>query len=722
MTVKFEDTILKATEVLYAGRLKEAIDLLRPIYDGHPSLVGHDDLERIGKDYAMMRDFMLQGYADPQREQLYDRLLHELYRVVANLVISWRCKNIEMYATAYRTDNHLNRSHDFIKTTLERFVSDESMVEMMNDKEQVREELYTRHQTFMDRLFSAIFISLQWTEADQKFFEQLLLSPLIEQDDALLIISAVTLATMNVYDERKWLMLVHIYTRTDSLSLRQRALTGWALTSHRETAFFKSQQEAFVRLTADEQTRAELLELQKQIFFCMNAEKDHATIHKEILPDMIKGSNLRMGKFGIEEKSDDELNDILHPNADEEAMERVEKSIYRMREMEKKGADIYFGGLAAMKRLPFYRVLSNWFSPFNIHHPGIANAQRKIGDSEVIMKLLARTPMCDNDKFSLFLAIGELIDRIPAHLRDAMRAAGEFGDLPQADKEEMTSPTYIRRMYLQDLYRFFRLWPMRSQIEGCFTDLKGDKAFFLCAPLFEHKDFMIAKLQLGSFLLRRGMYDRLRFLLNTIEDKEEGGKLDFLRGCLYLHDDKNQEALDVFSRLLANGRQSMALLKATAKAAMATGDYLLAYNCLGKLQELEPDNFRTRLNICLAALNAGKMKETLNMLYELYYNHPDDLTVQRVLAWTLLNGDKPSKALPFYEKLLAGKPVNEDFINAGYARWMAGDVAGAHETFGRYPDTTRIREEFEKDRELLLRNKISQTDLTLMADAVSEGQ
>ena len=88
MTVKFEETIQKATQVLYDGRLKEAIDLLRPIYDGHPSLVGYDDLDRIGKDYAMMRDYMLQGYADPQRDQLYDRLLHDLYRVVANLMLS----------------------------------------------------------------------------------------------------------------------------------------------------------------------------------------------------------------------------------------------------------------------------------------------------------------------------------------------------------------------------------------------------------------------------------------------------------------------------------------------------------------------------------------------------------------------------------------------------------------------------------------------------------
>ena len=81
----------------------------------------------------------------------------------------------------------------------------------------------------------------------------------------------------------------------------------------------------------------------------------------------------------------------------------------------------------------------------------------------MIHGLLGRSPMCDSDKYSLVLALGEIIDRIPANLRDAMRAAGEFGDLPQADKEELASPTYVRRLYLQNLYRFFRLWPMRSQ-------------------------------------------------------------------------------------------------------------------------------------------------------------------------------------------------------------------------------------------------------------------
>ena len=173
---------------------------------------------------------------------------------------------------------------------------------------------------------------------------------------------------------------------------------------------------------------------------------------------------------------------------------------------------------------------------------------------------------------------------------------------------------------------------------------------------------------------------------------------------------------------MANGHESVALLRATAKAALRTGNYLMAYNCFNKLKSLEPDNIRLNLNTCLAALKIGKVKETLNHLFELYYKFPDDLNVQRVLAWSLLNSKNPSKALQVYEKLLTTKPEAEDFINAGYAHWLSGDFAGALKTFNLYPDTAHIIEEFEKDKELLLQNGISKTDFTLMADAVDEEQ
>lgn len=721
MTLKFEDTIKAVNQALYEGRLKKAIELLQPVYSGHPSLMGYDELERIDKDYKMMRDFMLRGYADPQREQLYTRLLHDLYRLAANLTLSWRCKNVGAFADAHRTDNHLNRSHDFIKTVLERFVSDEGMLSLKPEEERkaAAKDLHSRHQTFMERLFCSLFISLQWTEADGQFYETLLLSPLVNRNDTLLLISALTLAVMNIYDERKWVTLANVYCRAKDEAVRQRALVGWALTSSPHTAFFTQQQEVFASLIASEDTRTELLELQEQIFYCMNAEKDNDTIRKDIMPDMMKDSQLRMGQYGIMEKPEDELSDILNPNADEEAMEKLERSIERMREMEKRGADIYFGGFAQMKRFPFFQVLSNWFVPYYDEHPGLDGVRQKVGDSQVVSFVMANGTMCDSDKYSLVLALGQVIDRLPANIREAVMSMGGLEGLPSLEGE-LSSPTFIRRMYLQNLYRFFRIWPLRAQIATCFASTLRDPAFFVCAPSFANQDCAELKVRLGQFLLRHGMYDRLHRLLSTADTTQGGKRLNFLRGCLALHNGEYQQALDMLKGLRDNEHESVALLRALAKAAMGMGEYQLAYDCLSKLEALQPDNLRARLNACLAAQKAGHGSMAVNAAYELYYNYPDHQMVQRVLAWILLNGNTPTKAQPIYDKLLGGKPEAEDFINAGYVRWLAGDVAGARDSFSHYPTKDHILEEFAKDKEMLLRHGITSVDLMLMADAVRE--
>lgn len=723
MTSKVEDIKSAVFRALFNGRLHEAITLIKPIYDGHPSLIGYDELMRIEQDHTTMCDYMLRGYADPQREQLYNRLLHDLYRLTANLMISWRCKNVAVYASAFRSDDKLNRSHDFLKTVLERYVSDQGMLSLQKEEERLEasQKLYGRHQAFMERLFNALFISLQWTEADEKFYSELLTSPLIDREDSQLILSALMLAVMNVYDERKWATMAYVYQHTTDEAIRQRALVGWALTMDSHVAFFVKQTSIFKELTANKDTLSELLELQKQVFFCMNAEKDNTTIRKDIMPDMMKGSQLRMGQFGIIEHTDDELSDIINPTANEEAMEKVEQSVERMRKMEQRGADIYFGGFAQMKRFPFFYSISNWFAPYNSSHPEIATAQKKVGDSQIINMIVSQGTMCDSDKYSLVLAMGQVFDKLPANLREAMHGENAWGAFPPSTCST-SSPAFIRRMYLQNLYRFFRIWPSRSQITSCFSDEPKDMAFFFCAPLFaEYADTSI-KVSLGEFLLRHGMFERLERLLQTINHKDGNERTKILQGHMLMHKGKYAQALDVLKTLLGTEYETTPLLRSLAKAAMAAEDYFLAYECYAKLVELSPDTPRMILNRSLAAQRIGQGDDAIKDVYELYYHHPDNQMVQRVLAWLLLNSDIPSKAKPIYAKILSENPTPEDYINTGYCHWILGDVKEAYQCFCHYSDVRQIEKEFRKDKELLARHGISTTDSILMADTLCKNQ
>ncbi|WP_234396357.1 hypothetical protein [Prevotella dentasini] len=113
------ETISTATSHIINRQLSEAIALLRPLYEQKPSLIGHDEFDAIGKDFRLMQDFMLRGFNDPQREQMYNTLVRRLYRVAADLLISWNCKNTDTYITAFRLSDHLNMGHDFIRSVLE---------------------------------------------------------------------------------------------------------------------------------------------------------------------------------------------------------------------------------------------------------------------------------------------------------------------------------------------------------------------------------------------------------------------------------------------------------------------------------------------------------------------------------------------------------------------------------------------------------------------------
>ena len=385
-----------AFEHLSAKQLDEAIKVLQPIYDGKPSLVDYDKFIAIANDYNLMCDYMLRGFKDPAREGLYKSLLERLYKVTANLLLSWNCKNKPTFVDAFRTADQLNLSHSFVRSVLENFVSDIAMLSLAPEAERKNKEteLYERHQTFIERLFNALLVSRQWSESDAKFYTDLLTSPTIDASDQMLIVSAITLSAMTIYDVKKFSTLVNVYRHAQEEKVRQRALVGCVLSLTDNPLFVKEQASLMDELIASEEMKRELLNLQKQMFNCMDAERDNDKIQRDIMPNIMKNSDLQFNRFGITEKESDALENILHPDADEHKMEMMEESIQKMMKMQQQGSDIYFGGFSKMKRFPFFDHIANWFMPFSAHHPGLKEVAQKLGDSSFLDKMTEQGLFC----------------------------------------------------------------------------------------------------------------------------------------------------------------------------------------------------------------------------------------------------------------------------------------------------------------------------------------
>lgn len=720
-----EEILSKAINCLMDRRLSNAIEVLEQLFVQRPSLMGHSEFEAIKTDYQLMVDYMGRGFSDSHRESLYSTLLQRLYRVAADLEISWRCKNVSAYVNSFRVIDHLNTSHDFVRTVLESFVSDIAMLSLQPEetRKQKSTELYDRHQLFMNRLFNALWTSCQWTDDDCKFYTELLLSPTVVSTDQQVIVSAISLGAMNQFDINKFKTLVNVYQKATDEHVRQRALVGWVLAVFEGMDIFPEQDAMIRELCENPTITRELLTLQIQFFYSKDAEKDNDKIQRDIMPDIMRNSNLTIGRLGIMEKEEDAIESILHQDADEKRMEQMEEKVRKMMDMQKQGSDIYFGGFSQMKRFPFFNDMVNWFTPFYLNHPALRPVISKLGDTKFLNTLMERSNFCESDRYSFAFALEQIINQLPADIKDAIGSDAMLG--PLAESDDMEDAISIRRTYLQDLYRFFRLYHTANDFINPFEDNgKGD--FVADTFFFTYKSFMgtgldNVKLRLASHLYKHQQMTELAELLTTFQSADP--RYAILMGYTNINMGKAEFAYQFFDYALKAEPDNQWALKGKARAALDAEDYKTAEEVYTELLKLEPGHKNYTMNRCVALLKLGRTSEVREELFRLDYQYPEDLNVKRVLAWAMLSDNSLDKASQLYDTLLAATPAHEDYLNAGYCQWAMGNVQRAVELFREWmvksgKSREQLLEEFRSDADTLEMYGISETDSFLMLSLI----
>ena len=720
-----EEILNKVINSLIEKRLTNAIEYLDQLYE-RPSLIGYGEFETIKADYLLMVDYMRRGFADNQRESLYLTLLQRLYRVAANLEISWRCKNISAWINAFHVADRLNTSHDFIRTVLETFVSDVAMLSLQPEEVRIQKstELYERHQLFINRLFNALWTSCQWTDDDCLFYTDLLLSPTVVSSDQQVLVSAISLSAMNQFDINKFKTLTNIYQRATDEHVRQRALVGWVLSIFEGMDIFPEQEIIIRKICDNPAFTRELLTLQIQSFYSKDAEKDNDKIQRDIMPDIMRNSNLTIDRIGIIEKEEDAVENILNQDADEKRMEQLEEKVRKMADMHKRGSDIYFGGFSHMKRFPFFNDMINWFTPFYLEHPSLCSVSSKLGDTMFLNALMERSNFCESDKYSFAFAIEQIADQLPNNIKNVINSDAAFGSLVQSDdKEDAFS---FRRTYLQDLYRFFRLYDKAGDFINPFEDNgKGDfisDSFFFTYKCFEESGLDDVKLRLAMHLYKHQKTMELAELLTTFQSSDP--RFSILIGYTNINLGKADAAYKYFDDALIADPDNRWALKGKARAALINEDYDLAEEVYGLLLNLEPGHKGYTMRRCVALLKMGKFSEVREELFRLDYQYPDDMNVKRLLAWAMLSDDNLEKASQLYDTLLSECPVHEDYINAGYCQWAMGNIERAVEYFRDWMarsggDTEQLLKEFRRDTDTLSKYNISETDEYLMLSLVA---
>lgn len=720
-----DEILSSAINNLMDKRLDLAIEVLEQLYVQRPTLIGHSELEAVKNDYQLMVDYMERGFTDDKRASLYFSLLQRLYRVAADLEISWRCKNVIVYVDAFRISDHLNTSHDFIRSVLESFVSDVAMLSLLPEAERTEKakDLYDRHQVFVNRLFNTLWTSCQWSDDDCAFYTGLMLSPMVDIVDQQLLVSAVTLGAMNQFDINKFKALTTVYQQSTDERVRQRALVGWVLSVFEGMDIFPEQDEIIRKLCENKDTIRELYTLQIQFFYSQDTEKDNEKLQRDIMPYLVEGSNITIGRLGIVEKEEDSLENILNQDAEDKRMEQMEEKVRKMMEMQKQGSDIYFGGFRQMKRFPFFNDLANWFTPFYIDHPALRTTIERIGQPNILETITNQGNFCESDKYSLAFAMESIINQIPGNIKEMMGSEGAFA--PMGTTLDKSNPTYICRAYIQDLYRFFRLYRSSNELINPFID-NHKSSFVADTFFFVYKSFIGTgldeyKMRLALYLYKHKNMDKLVELMSTFH--VEDANYNILMGYINLYFGKPDVAYQIFNMVLQEDTENQWALKGMARAAMDCEDYDTAEHTYSQLLRLEPDNINYAVKRCVTLLKTERYAEAREELFRLDYQYPDNMNVKRVFAWTMLLDKSLDKASQLYDLILSDAPMAEDYLNSGYCWWAKGNIGQAKNSFQAWITMTkgnkdRLLEEIRNDQKVLDLYGITEIDCLLMVNLI----
>ena len=690
--------------------------------------------EDVKNDYRLMQDAMMRGLRDDKIDEVYDDITRKVYGASLDVLIEEKVKKYSSFAYARVSAQQTEAHPDAVRTVLEAYVQDMAMMafEPENTRKAKMEKLTADHHAYMKLLFNALLVAPMWNDRRAADFADLLLSPTIDRDDALLLVSAVMLAAMNVNDPYKWDMLAEVYVRATDKVLKMRALVGWVLSlpyDPRGPRLFPFVQERIKAMLADKTTLKQMLDMQMQMLFCCNADADNEEIQRNIMPTLIKNTNLQMTRLGIVEKEDDPMKDIMDPNTAERDMEEMERKYRKMMDMQKQGSDIYFGGFSKMKTFPFFYDLCNWFAPFNAAHPALGAVRERLAGSTFLNNLMENGPFCDSDKYSFALAIAQIMDRMPDNIKEMLNSDATFG--PTVSKDDQEDPAYICRSYLQSLYRFFRLYRSKRDFLNPFIldeleDNDGN-ALFMSYKLLACPEMEENAVALCGFLLKRKMMREIMSMAICYKSSQNPRLVRFL-ALVPMTDGKWQEAYDLFASV-PEDQHTEESLRGMAHCCMSLKRFGEAVAIYRRLLAMHPDSFSYQLNlaVCLMSSDAfsscgdascdasscdasscdasscdasscgasscgaasslgGKVEarpnkvveEGTKLLYKLDYEHPNNANVRRVLAWCMMLQGNFDKAIDIYTRLLSQPDaVSADRLNAAYAHWLSRDVARA---------------------------------------------
>lgn len=699
-------------------QLKDAFELLTKLVVNMQDWHAAEKLSELETNYKYMLHYQFEDTIDPQKDIIYNTILRTLYELTddaSDELLTIDSSNIfyeRLRINAIRTALTLDEIQKQLKEISESWALTD-LLEAGDVKYARKRELSVKRERLGSELFNYIFVSSRATEKDELQYNSLILNQDVPLREKLLFVSALTLNLFHRFDGRKVCVLMDA-CRSDQESIRQRAIVGLIIILQMYDTRWYLYPECQFKLDAlaeDESFRRSVLSIVKQLIRSRETEEISRKLTEEIIPEMMKFNSLAGKKLNMQDLMGE--TDFAEKNPDwQKELENsgLANKLQEYSSLQMEGADVFHSTFASLKNFPFFGELSNWFLPFDIQY---SELQSLFSDKDGLNGLLQTAVlnsnhMCNSDKYSFALSLLQ----IPASQRQMM--AGRFGEEAdqlkemQKDAEALNpkiSEEVISNQYIQDLYRFFKLYPYKNNFYDIFKLRLNFYDKKSIAPLIsDHKSM----LQIANYCFDKNFFsEALSIYQKLIDDgSSESDLWQKIGYCRQMLDDL-RGALDAYLQAELLSPDNSWIIKRIAQVYKSLKDPQHALEYYQRAAQLNPNNLNLELNIGHCYLDLKEYDKALNCYFKIEVLDAKSSKAWRPIAWTGFLLRKFDLAQQYYQRILTDKPTVHDFLNAGHVELCLGRKKLALDFYlkGAYKvsDFNQFTALFEEDtKELIL--------------------
>lgn len=725
---------------IYATRnLKDILRLLKPLVASAGSYELEQQLEQATATHTAMLRYMVEGVDDPNAKNIYRNLQQQCYVMAdrTNRRLRLQRQAIDKYTLAAKNQRPDTSLHHLLLAleTQDAAITDalRNPDERPKKQDYLLNDLRTQHEATLQSLFENVWTSDAWHKSDYETASAILASDYILTDDKCLLISAVTLALTEMYDERKLMFLFDAYLLPDT-SINQRAIVGLLLIlhQHQERAACSPQVRTRLSLYAeDPHFSKDFYRVSLQLHYSRLTDSIDKRMRDDIIPTLLRSTRFKKTEYGIAEMDDyltqNGENPEWHHNT--QADRKAEEKMYEMAELQMEGADIYMSTFTHMKGYPFFQPVAHWFYPFNELTPEVAQKIRELNGNEAtrpLVTMLRVAPFCNSDRYSFLFMLDSLGDQGKELLAQQIGQSMSVDEMNETFEEigkQRRKATEICRSYIADLYRFFRIYPYHLQFTDPFNtivpqfpsqdrsgqaaELGDETAAALFAPLLTYHEELLA---LAEFLMRKELYDdaiQLYFLIKP-QEREDDAHIWQKLGFCYQKKGEHIQAFSYYNLAYELQPNSLWTLKHMAQEAFARGHYDKAETYYDLLLDTDPNNTKYLAKKIGCMMHTRRFDQAITLLHKVRYIDPDTVEHTNNLAWCYLMTAQAERAIQLYQSVLDDNPQSPAALfNLASAYTLAHDLSQACQLYRQAYQAT------QKEEKEPFRQKYFETALAL---------